>query len=87
MLEIIFLIFLCKKIGVTASQKGQNPRRWKLYTVISWITFEMLGCLVGMSLFGFDKNNLFGLMAFSIVCAFGGFLLVKFRLENLPEIE
>jgi hypothetical protein len=85
MLEIILLIFLCKKIGEMAINKGLNPRRWKFYTIISWIIFEMLGCVTGMALFGFDKNNLLELFSFSILCAFGGFLLVRFRLENLPN--
>ncbi len=87
MLEIVLLFFLCKKIGVMATQKGLNPGRWKLYTVISWIAFEMLGCVTGIVVFGFDKNNLIELLSFSILCAFGGFLFVRYRLENLPDQE
>lgn len=87
MLEIILLIFLCKKIGVLAIEKGLNPRKWKFYTVVSWLVFEMVGCITGMALFGFNQNNLVELLSFSIVCAFGGFLLVRFRLENMPNQE
>ena len=68
-----------------AINKGLNPRRWKFYTIISWIIFEMIGGVTGIVLFGFNKNNLLELISFSILCAFGGYLLVRFRLENLPN--
>ena len=85
MLEIIALIFLCKKIGNTAKQKGLKPGLWKLITVVTWLGFEMAGAILGIFLFGFNKNNLWGLMAFAIICAFGGYLLVKAGLDKRPD--
>jgi len=82
MLEIVLLFFLCKKIGVMATEKGLNPKKWKLYTILYWILFEFIGCFLGIAMFGFNINNLFGLMSFAIVCAFGGFLIVRHKLEN-----
>ena len=82
MLEIILLIFLCKKIGRMAIERGLSPKRWKIYTILAWISFEFLGCALSIAFFGFDKNHLMGLMGFAIVCAFGGFLLVQYQLEK-----
>lgn len=87
MLEIIVLIFLCKKIGELAIQKGQNPRKWKWFTVINWIVFQILGFIIGVNLFGVDMSNVFGLMAFAIMSAFGGYLMVRRNLERLPDVE
>lgn len=64
MIEIILLFFLSKKMGDLAIEKGLSPGRWKLYTVLSWIVFELLGIIFGVILFGFDKNNIWGLMGF-----------------------
>ena len=83
MIELILLYFLTKSIGKLALRKGLPTRRWKLLTVASWITFEMIGLILGMGIFG--TGNLYGLMAFGLVCAFGGYLTVKYILENKPD--
>ncbi|HPH85245.1 MAG TPA: hypothetical protein PLC48_07275 [Ferruginibacter sp.] len=85
MLEIIALIFLCRKIGNTAERKGLKPGQWKLFTVLAWIAAEFIGVVLGIMLFGFDRNNLFGLMLFAVACAFGGYLLVKMILDKQPD--
>ena len=73
-------------MGTLAKQKGLNPNRWKLYTILYWILFEFIGCYLAILLFGFSVNNIIGLMAFAIVCAFGGYLLVRYKLENKEPI-
>jgi len=83
MLEIIILIFLTRNIGNLAIQKGLPPTKWKWITVGYWFLFEFMGAFVGIMAFG--QDNFFGLMLFSVACAFGGFLLVKYRLEKLPD--
>jgi len=82
MIEIIVLYFLCKQIGLMALEKGLNPTTWKIYTILAWISAEFIGVIIGALLFGFNLNNLFGLMAFALACAFGGYLLVRKTLEN-----
>jgi hypothetical protein len=82
MIEIILLYFLCKHIGMMAQQKGLNPTAWKIYTILCWVGAEFLGFIIGMSLFGFNKNNLVGLMGFALVCAFGGYLFIRKIIEN-----
>lgn len=83
MLEIIALIFLCKKTGEIAASKGLSPGRWKLYTVLAWFGAEILGFLLGGMLFG--TGNLFGLFLFALVCAVGGYLIVKAILDKMPN--
>jgi uncharacterized membrane protein YfcA len=85
MLEIIALIFLCRKIGNTAERKGLKPGQWKLFTVLAWIAAEFIGVIIGIMLFGFDRNDLLGLMLFAVACAFGGYLLVKTILDKQPD--
>jgi len=86
MIEILVLIFLCRKIGNKALRKGLKPGQWKLITVLTWLCFEFIGFTIGMVLFGFDKSDLLGLMAFGVACAFGGYLLVDAVLSKKPDL-
>ena len=83
MLEIIALIFLCKRNGDLATQKGLKPGIWKMYTVLAWIMAEFVGLGIGLSMFG--KQNLLQVGMVGIFTAFGGYLLVKYILENKPD--
>ena len=83
MLEIIALIFLTKKVGETATRKGLPPGRWKLYTVLTWFAFEVAGFIVGALLFG--SGNIIGLALFGMACAVGGYLVIKARLDSMPD--
>ena len=83
MLEIIALIFLCKKNGNLAIQKGLKPGLWKWYTVLAWIVAEIIGVILGVGFFG--QGNLLGLMLMGIISAFGGYLFIKYVLEKKPD--
>ena len=83
MIEIILLFILTKKMGELAATKGLSPGRWKFITVMAWLVFEMIGVFLGIIFFG--QGNLIGLMAFGLVCAFGGYLTVKYILDNKPD--
>ena len=83
MLEIIALIFLCKKNGILAAQKGLKPNTWKIYTVLAWLAAESAGVIIGLMLFG--KEDLYGIMAFALACAFGGYLIIKNVLERKED--
>lgn len=82
MIEIVLLYFLTKHIGKLAAQKGLPAGRWKILTVVAWLLFELSGLVIGVVFFG--TGNLYGLMAFGLVCAFGGYLTIKYILENKP---
>lgn len=87
-LEIIALVFLCKKNGNLAMQKGLKATPWKWYTVIAWIVAEMCGIIIGMTFYGSlaaIQQNLFGISAMGLFCAFGGYLFIKFLLEKRPD--
>ena len=81
MIEIIALIFLTRKIGALATLKGQAPRRWKLHTVLAWIGFEIFGVTVGLLI----SHNTNLALLLGIGCAFGGYLLMKYQLEKVPD--
>lgn len=83
MIEIILLFFLTKSMGALAARKGLPSGRWKLITVMAWLAFEMIGMIIGIAVFG--TGNLYALMAFALVCAFGGYLTVKYILDNKPD--
>ena len=88
MIDLILLIFLCRHIGNIARSKGLPARKWIFYTVLTWLGFELIGLLIGVMLFGFNKSDeksLYGLMAFAMACGFGGYLLVKSTLDKKPD--
>lgn len=51
--------------------------------IATWIFFEMTGLIFGAVFFG--TTDLFSLMIFGLACAFGGYLLVRYRLEKMPD--
>ena len=83
MLDIIALIFLCKKNGILATQKGLKPKTWKIYTVMGWFAAECAGVVLGLMLFGL--KDIYGLLAFVYACAFGGYLIIKNVLERKED--
>lgn len=85
MIEIIVLFFLGRQIGRMAKHKGLSPNRWILYLVLAWVAAEFAGIILGGVLFG--TVNLVGLLLFAIACAFGGYLFVRKRLEEMPDKE
>ena len=83
MIEIVALYFIIRKMGALALQKGQPANKWKWSTFFAWVSAEILGVLVSMSL----TNNLFMNIITGLVCAFGGYLFVKYLLEQMPDKE
>ncbi len=83
MLEIVLLYFLTKSIGKLAVKKGLPSLRWKLTLIGAWIVFEMIGLMIGVAMFG--TGNLVGLIAIGLASAFGGYLVVRYVLENKPD--
>jgi hypothetical protein len=83
MLEIIALIYLSRRIGLLAIQKGLKPLSWKLYTIAAWIICEIIGIFIAIALFG---QSIFSIMSIGLACAFGGYLIVRAVLEKKPDI-
>lgn len=83
MFEIIALFFLCRMNGRLAERKGVNPNPWKIYTILAWIIAEFIGIGIGVSLWGIGQ--IYGIIAFALFCAFGGYLIIRRMLEQLPD--
>ncbi|MEO7523057.1 MAG: hypothetical protein ABIT58_03125 [Ferruginibacter sp.] len=89
-MDIIALILLVIYIGKKAKEKGLNPGPWRLRLILTWLLFEFAGFFIGAALFNVNvsrmlagkMDELSGLALFAFVCAFGGFLLVKRRLDK-----
>ncbi len=95
-IEIIALIFLCKKNGDLALQKGLKPRTWKIYTVVAWIMAELIGCVAGMIMFAdmakldmklMSQSTMIAISSVSLFAAFGGYLFVRHTLESKQDDE
>jgi hypothetical protein len=84
MLEIIALIFLTKKMGALAIDKGLKSGTWKLYTVLAWIGGEIVGIIIGLSIFG--QENLFPVVLLGLGCAFTGYYIVNVTLSKKPDV-
>jgi len=83
MLEIIALIFLTKKIGVLAEQKGLKPGTWKLYTVLCWFGAEILGAVISIALLG-EESMILGVFI-GLACAVGSYFVLKANLSKRPD--
>lgn len=83
MLEILALIFLCKKNGALATKKGLKPGTWKLYTVLAWFVGEIAGVLFALATFA--EQNLVVAVLVGLMSAVGGYLLVRYILEKKPD--
>ncbi|KAA9042066.1 hypothetical protein FW778_08630 [Ginsengibacter hankyongi] len=83
MLEIIILIFLTREIGRLAHSKGLKPGTWKIYTVVGWITLEVIGVIAGVIIFG--KDNLFSIGMLGLAFGITSYFIIKAQLNKLPD--
>jgi hypothetical protein len=82
-LDLIVLFFLAREIGRLASRKGFKPATWRLYTVVAWIITEIIGLLVGFTIF--EKNNLFSIGMTGIAFAITSYFIIKAQLNKFPD--
>lgn len=81
--SIVALYFLTKQIGRIAESKGERPRRWKIHTIVAWLFGDLIGEMIVFKFFGL---NVFLLFLFGIGLGYVGYLLVKQKLESLPDL-
>jgi len=84
MLEIIALIYLCRKIGNLAEQKGQKRWIWQFYTVLAWFAAEIFGIV--FSLFLFKTDQITALLPLAYGFAIGSYFLIRSILAKKPDI-
>jgi len=83
MLDIILVWLLFgRSVGSLASRKGQKPTLWKLYLVLAWFGLEVVGLFIGMVI----SKNLILAALLGLASGFGGFLMIRYRLEQFPDI-
>ncbi|MEO9211466.1 MAG: hypothetical protein ABI208_10225 [Ginsengibacter sp.] len=83
MIDIIALIFITREMGKLAAQKGLKPMTWKIYSIVGWIFFEIMGFIVGFMFF--DMGNLFSVFIVGLMFAFTSYLIIKRQLSSLPD--
>lgn len=91
MLEIFILIYLSNSISKLAALKQQSKRKWVIQTILFWFMGEIFGVMT-ISLTGIQVSyqDVYRIELLYVMCAglFGGFigyLLVKKKLEDLPD--
>ncbi|MDB5203033.1 MAG: hypothetical protein JWQ27_2442 [Ferruginibacter sp.] len=85
MLDLILLFFLARHMGQEAKRKGESATRWIWYTIGAWLGGEFLGLVFGVIFFGIDMTDYSGLIMFGLICAVGGYLIVRAQLKKIPE--
>lgn len=83
MLEIIAVIFLSKKNGKLAEQKGLKSSTWILYSVVCWIGFEVIGVIAGMFLFG--QDNIMPVYLLALLLATSSYFFIRSLLNKKPD--
>jgi len=81
MIDIISLIIACNYIRNKVRTKGYDPRPYVWRLVGLWILFEVSGAALSLTLNG----NIFIAVGFGLFCGFGGFLIVKHKVDKLPS--
>ncbi|WP_028980628.1 hypothetical protein [Sporocytophaga myxococcoides] len=85
MIEIVVLYFLLKNIGKLAKEKGQSSMQWMVFGFLAWICGELSGIVLVLNFIG-QEYFIFS-MFFGIGMAYLFFLIVKSKLQGLPDSE
>jgi len=80
-MDIIFLIFTGFYVSKRAKEKGLNPSTWVWRLIGVCVLFELAGALFSMAVNG----SLIMAGIFGFFCVIGGFLLIKYRLDKMPD--
>ncbi|MEO6254518.1 MAG: hypothetical protein ABIO79_14490 [Ferruginibacter sp.] len=83
MLEILAIIFLSKKNGKLAEQKGLKSSTWIFYSVICWIGFEFIGAIGGIMMFG--QENFFPAYLLALAMAVSSYFFIRSILNKKPD--
>ncbi len=89
MLEILFIIFLCKKNATNASLRGRKPAGFVVLTVCLWVGMEFLGGMIG----GLADLGAGTYLLALVMAATGGLISYlaakncRYRSEPAPAVE
>jgi hypothetical protein len=59
MLEILLLIYLCRRLGAMLRAKGRSAGWMQVLLVVAWFVGEFMGAMVGAMLMGIDGAALY----------------------------
>jgi hypothetical protein len=82
MLELILVIFLCRRVKGIVEPKGYKSGIWQFYVVLAWYGLEIGGAFISVMLGG----SLLVAMLSAILCAIGGSIAVQQRAKALPDL-
>jgi uncharacterized membrane protein YfcA len=85
MIEILAIIYLCRKIGDLAEQKGLRRGLWQFYTVLAWIVGEIIGILLGIIIFQTNPDQLIPLVIPGYALAVASYFVLKAVLSKKPD--
>ena len=86
MLEILAIIYLCKKNGSIAEKKGYPPGRYKAFTALFWIGGEIAGGIFAI-LLSSGSDDARGLAyLFALIGAVVGACLSRLMVNRLPTV-
>ena len=80
-MDIILLIIACNYIRNKVKAKGYDPRPYVWRLAGLWLLFELLGALTSLMISG----NILVAAGFGLFCGFGGFLIIKSKVDKLPS--
>lgn len=83
MLDLIPLFFVVRDIVRIAKRKGLKPLRWSIYTILGWVSFELIGLLFALNFF--SKNEIFSLYIVALIFAFTSYVIIRNILNKMPD--
>jgi hypothetical protein len=83
MLEILLLIYLCRRAKNILINKGQKVGLWQLWIVLLWFGLEVGGMLIFLVL----GSDLMISMLSGVLCAIGGSIALQRYIQSLPDIN
>ena len=73
----------CLYISKQLKVKGYIPKPWIWKLVGAWVGFELVGGLISLLI----THNLIKAGFFGFMCGLGGFLLIKYYVDKLPDTK
>jgi len=86
MLEILAIIYLCKKNGSIAEKKGHPPGRYKALTALLWIGGEIAGGIFAILLSSGSDDATGFVYLFALLGAMAGAGLSRLMVNRLPSV-
>ncbi len=66
MLEVVALIYICRRIWSNAFERGRSPIFYIILTLVIWVGMEILGFIIGLSL-GLGAGAYFIALVFAVI--------------------